>query len=442
MSEWLVVPFGNLAELVRDTVDPADVPNQLYVGLEHIGEGSLRLIGFGTAEDVSSPKFYFKEGDILFGKLRPYFRKLIRAPFDGICSTDIWVVRPCQGIDRDFLFYLMASDIFIEPIVRASTGTRMPRAQWEYAASVKLPYPPLPEQRAIARILGALDDKIELNRRMNETLEQLARALFKAWFVDFEPVRAKQDGRWRRGESLPGMPAHLYDLFPDHLVDTEIGEIPEGWEIVKIGDIASVDKGLSYKGEGLTDRGGLPLVNLGCFGGSGIFKAENLKRYEGQYRERHLVRTGDLVMANTDITQNRTVLGSPAIVPEFEGEQLFLFTHHIFAVRFHSAAEPWRRYVYYMLLQSRFREIAESYATGTTVLALPKEAILEYLIPLPSEGLRSEFEQIIENIWGRINTNLCQSRTLAALRDTLLPKLITGELRVREVEKVLEGVVP
>ena len=89
--------------------------------------------------------------------------------------------------------------------------------------------PPLPEQRAIAHILGTLDDKIELNRRMNETLEEMARALFKSWFVDFDPVRAKMDGRWRRGQSLPGMPADLYDLFPDRLVDSELGEIPEGW---------------------------------------------------------------------------------------------------------------------------------------------------------------------------------------------------------------------
>ena len=98
--------------------------------------------------------------------------------------------------------------------------------------------PPLPEQRAIAHILGTLDDKIELNRRMNETLEGMARALFKSWFVDFDPVRAKMEGRWRPGESLPGLPAEHYDLFPDRLVDSELGEIPEGWEVRRMEDIA------------------------------------------------------------------------------------------------------------------------------------------------------------------------------------------------------------
>ena len=98
----------------------------------------------------------------------------------------------------------------------------------------------LPEQRAIAHVLGTLDDKIELNRRMNETLEEMARALFKSWFVDFEPVRAKMDGRWRRGESLPGLPAEHYDLFPDRLVPSELGEIPEGWAVKPLGDVIEI----------------------------------------------------------------------------------------------------------------------------------------------------------------------------------------------------------
>ena len=101
--------------------------------------------------------------------------------------------------------------------------------------------PPLPKQRTIAYVLGTLDDKIELNRRMNETLEAMARALFKFWFVDFEPVRAKMEGRWRRGESLPGLPAKHYDLFPDRLVPSELGEIPEGWDVKTLGELVELN---------------------------------------------------------------------------------------------------------------------------------------------------------------------------------------------------------
>jgi hypothetical protein len=118
-------------------------------------------------------------------------------------------------------------------------STGISNFQFEYFLDQEVVWlPPLPEQRAIAHILGTLDDKIELNRRMSETLEAMARALFKAWFVDFEPVRAKLAGRWQRGQSLPGLPAELYDLFPDRLVDSELGEIPEGWKVGTLGNVA------------------------------------------------------------------------------------------------------------------------------------------------------------------------------------------------------------
>lgn len=203
-GEWRTARFEGMAQLVRDAIPPSEASGLPYIGLEHIGEGSLSLLGTSIAEDATSLKTRFNKGDILFGKLRPYFRKVIRAPFPGICSTDIWVVRPRPGVDAGFLFYLMASDLFVEPVVRASEGTRMPRAQWEYACALELPLPPLPEQRAIAHILGTLDDKIELNRRMNETLEAMARALFKSWFIDFDPVRRNMARASGQNQPVPG----------------------------------------------------------------------------------------------------------------------------------------------------------------------------------------------------------------------------------------------
>ena len=221
--------FRDCAVLIRENVSLPNAGDVPYIGLEHIGKETLSLVGHGESNSVTSAKARFRRGDILFGKLRPYFRKVVRAPFDGICSTDIWVVRAAEGVDQEFLFYCMASWPFVDFATAGAEGTRMPRAKWEHVSRYEIFLPPLSEQRAIAHILGTLDDKIELNRRMNETLEEMARALFKSWFVDFEPVRAKMDGRWRRGQSLPGMPADLYDLFPDGMVDSELGEIPAGW---------------------------------------------------------------------------------------------------------------------------------------------------------------------------------------------------------------------
>ena len=126
----------------------------------------------------------------------------------------------------------MASQGFVDAATRGSEGTKMPRAQWDFVSRIELPFPPIDQQRAIAHVLETLDDKIELNRRINETLEEMARALFKSWFIDFDPVRAKIEGR------DTGLPPDIADLFPDRLVPSELGEIPEGWEVKPLGDVA------------------------------------------------------------------------------------------------------------------------------------------------------------------------------------------------------------
>ena len=154
--------------------------------------------------------------------------------------------------------------------------------------SLEIPLPPLPEQRAIAHILGTLDDKIELNRRMNQTLEEMARAIFQDWFVDFGPVRAKLAGR------EPYLPLDLWSLFPDRLVDSELGEIPEGWEVKPLSDCVDVARGLSYKGSGLGSTGML-MHNLNSVYEGGGYKEGGIKYYSGDYRERHVSQPGDVL---------------------------------------------------------------------------------------------------------------------------------------------------
>ena len=323
-----------------------------------------------------------------------------------------------------FYFYLFQSKqgrSLIEAIVEqvAAAGIR-----GSDLGRLIVPVPPLATQRAIAHVLGTLDDLIELNRETNEILEEMARALFKSWFVDFDPVRAKLEGR-----PPAGMDAATAALFPDHFQDSELGQIPKGWEVKPLGDLADMDKGLSYKGSGLADEGGMPMVNLGCFSGRGIFNTDKIKRYTGEYRERHLVHEGDLVIANTDMTQNRVIIGSPSIVPKLGRESKFIFTHHVFAVRFKPGAEIFRRYVYFTLLKPEFREIAEGFSTGTTVLALPRDGLTKYMLCLPPVALIEEFEKQAEPLLEIIHANNEESRDLATLRDTLLPKLLSGEIQ-------------
>jgi len=174
--------------------------------------------------------------------------------------------------------------------------------------SFRLPLPPLREQRAVSRVLSILDDKIELNRRMSETLDGMARALFRSWFVDFDPVRAKADGR------DPGLPRVVGDLFPESVEDSELGDIPLGWRVAPLGEAIEAVRGLSYKGSGLS-KSGIPLHNLNSIYEGGGYKYKGIKHYLGDYEERHVGRPGDVIVANTEQGHDRLLIGYAAIVP-------------------------------------------------------------------------------------------------------------------------------
>lgn len=297
-----------------------------------------------------------------------------------------------------------------------------------------LTLPPRPAQRAIAQLLEALDRKIELNRQMNATLDAMARSLFKSWFVDFDPVRAKMAGR-----APFGMDAATAAAMPATMEESELGVFPTEWRVIPLGDLFDLDKGVSYKGDFLRDDG-VPMVNLGCFRGDGVFAVEKLKGYTGENRDRHWVRVGDLVIANTDMTQNRVILGSPALVPSVPGFDRVLFSHHVFAARFREAqVSHLATFAFHTLLQPEFRQRAAGFAIGTTVLALPKDAILALKVGLPPMPLIRAFHEVAKPLRERAMHNEQESRTLAELRDLLLPKLLSGELRIRDAEKAVEA---
>src|SRR3990172_348102 len=255
-------------------------------------------------------------------------------PFVYSPHLSYWRSLDAQRIVPGYLRYWSRSRQFRDQLAGLAASTDMaPYLSLVDQKRLRIVLPPADEQYAIANILGTLDDKIELNRRTNETLEAIARALFKSWFVDFDPVRAKAEGR------EPGLSKAVADLFPDSFQDSELGEIPKGWGTHRLGELLSLEKGLSYKGQFLTDAG-VPMVNLGCFLGRGRFAEQAIKNYSGEFQARHIIRPGDLVLANTDITQKREVIGSPALVPPRYKVPKLIFTHHVFASRFHEGKEP------------------------------------------------------------------------------------------------------
>jgi type I restriction enzyme S subunit len=214
MSNWEKYKLSDFAELRKEQVTPNGVA-QPYIGLEHIEQQTLRLNGIGSSNNVISNKFKFYSGDVLYGKLRPYFRKVYHPKFEGVCSTDIFVIKNKEQVDKTFLFYLVATEDFTSIANSGSSGTRMPRAEWNQLAKSEWLLPnSLKAQQEIAYILSSIDHKIELNLQMNQTLEAMAQTIFKEWFVNF---------------NFPGFDGELVD------------GLPKGWRIGKVSETCKVN---------------------------------------------------------------------------------------------------------------------------------------------------------------------------------------------------------
>lgn len=299
----------------------------------------------------------------------------------------------------------------------------------------RLSIPPLPEQRAIAGVLGALDDKIEVNRKTARVLEGIARAVFTSWFVDFDPVR-------RRAASDPGsaapLPADLAVLFPKRLVDSPIGDVPEGWRVEPMSEHFDAIRGLSYRGSGLADSG-MPMHNLNSVYEGGGYKYPGIKFYSGEYRDRHMLDAGDVIVANTEQGHDHLLIGYPAIVPKRFGDK-GLFSHHLYRVRPRAGSPLTARYIYQAMMTPRLRDEIIGHTNGTTVNMLSISGLEMSRVVVPPAKLLQRFDALAKAILDRIELTHDANPTLAALRDALLPKLISGELRIADAEKIVGNV--
>ena len=287
----------------------------------------------------------------------------------------------------------------------------------------EFPLPPLDEQRAIARILGALDDKIELNRRMSATLEAMARALFKSWFVDFEPVRAKMEGR------PSGLPPALDALFPASFEASELGQIPSGWGVGTLGDVLDVNPRIRIR------RGDVAThVEMAALPTSGPHVAEWTRR---PFTSGSRFTRGDTLLARiTPSLEN----GKTALVDFLdEGETGWGSTEFIVL----RPKPPWPpELAYVMAREPDFREHAIVNMTGTSGRQrVPADAVSAYPLAMAPDSVAVAFGEFVRP-WFKCSTHLSrQSRDLAAQRDTLLPRLVSGEVRIApQVASRREGV--
>lgn len=326
-----------------------------------------------------------------------------------------------EKLDTRFLYYLLQSRHAREYMRGVASGTTVRAVSVRDAEAFSAMFPPLPEQRAIAHVLGTLDDKIELNRRMNETLEAIARAFFKSWFVDFDPVRAKSEGR------DPGLPPHLADLFPDSFEDSELGEIPKGWRVGEFGDVAEQlrdqENPLSSPDE-LFYHYSIPAFDDGQ--SAKPEHGESIKSLKSR------VPAGAILLSKLNPEIERVWM-----VDINAGERAVCSTEFLVL----RARSPFTRSFVYCLARSpKFRQQIEALVTGTSKSHQRAQAhsVLGLAAVIPPRHLVEAFEGPATRLLSRTLQCRRESRTLDGLRDALLPKLISGELRVTDAERFVD----
>lgn len=452
-SEWQEVLLGEACESIQTGPFGSQLHQSDYVaeGIPsimpvNISDNRITTDGIARITEADAQrlsKYLVKTGDVVYSRRGDVERRaLVREGEDGwLCGTGCLRVRfDKKLVDSEYASFQLGSPFAREWIVRHAVGATMPNLNTSILSALPFILPPLPEQKAIAYILGSLDDKIELNRRMNATLEGLAQALFQSWFVDFDPVL---DNALAAGNPIPD---ELTDRaavrrqaldngtanreaaqhFPATFQFTEeLGWIPEGWEISCVGNHVSLQRGKTYK----SSLKGLPgpyLLGLGAIQRNGGFKEDKLITYGGDSPDNITLEPGDIFVSLKDLTQAADLLGSVArIPPHIPSGRLTQDT-----VKLVFDKRPISRdYIYNSLLTSRYRTYCKDYSTGTTNLGLAREDFFSYPFAKPTDLIQSTYENFVQSTKLKHQSNTGEEKTLTNLRDTLLPQLISGELR-------------
>ncbi|HET6204508.1 MAG TPA: restriction endonuclease subunit S [Planctomycetota bacterium] len=404
-GEWRECALGDVIELKRGY----DLPQQ------NRRLGAVPLVSSSGVTDYHAEAMAKGPGVVTgrYGTLGQVF--YIDKDFWPLNTT--LYVRDFKGNDPRFVSYFLRGLDFLAYSDKAA----VPGLNRNHLHQARVSVPTDPnEQRAIAHILGTLDDKIELNRRMNETLEAMARALFKSWFVDFDPVPAKAEGR------DSGLPKPLADLFPARLVDSELGEIPEGWGEGHFGDVVEQlrdqENPLSSP-DVLYHHFSIPAFDEG--------QSSKPEYGEGIKSLKSRVPAGVILLSKLNPEIERVWL-----VDVRPGGRAVCSTEFLVL----RARTPFTRsYVYCLARSPLFRQQIEGLVTGTSKShqRAPVDSILNLAVVTPPSSIVAAFDRSADSLLARTLECRSESRTLAVLRDTLLPKLISGELRLKDADRLL-----
>jgi len=438
-GEWSLAPFEDIISVpLRNGLTRPRSVRGSGIKMVNMGElfahsriGDIDMERVSLSDDESS-RYLLEKGDLLFA-----WQSLVLSGA-GKCSIFLGATEPVtfEGhlirarIDRrkaqpEFYYYFFNSPggrQAVESIVEqvAAAGIR-----GSDLARLQVPKPPLPEQRAIAAILGTLDDKIELNRRTNETLEAITRAIFKSWFVDFDPVRAKAEGR------APGLQPDLAALFPDGFEESELGEIPAAWRVMKLSDLCTTQYG--YTASATSEPVGPKFLRVTDINKQNWIEWSSVPHCEinEEAKKDYALKLGDLVVARMADP------GKSAIIDE---DTDAVFASYLVRLKTQSLAHSY--YIYGFLKSPLYAEYSEGVKSGSVQANMNARVIVGASLVVPSEPLLEHYLKVVLSLRQRIVANVRASRTLAAIRDVLLPRLISGQLRVPEAETFVAERMP
>jgi len=377
-NNWQKIKLGDAAGEVRNLYNPSPGEHLKYIGLEHIKQNTLRLSSIGDSADTQSAKKFFSTNDVLFGSLRAYFRKVVKPKFNGVCSTDITVLRSKNGNDQNFLYYFIANPHFIDFAAASAEGTRMPRVSWKFLSKTQWNFPPSADQKRISDILSAFDDKIELNNKISKNLEQTAQAIFKEWFGKSEKLKAKSEKLFKLGKIICGKTPSKLNLkyFGGEIPFIKIPDMHNQMFILKTEDSLTEVGADSQKNKFIPRNS----ICVSC------------------------IATVGLVSITTKDSQTNQQINT--IIPKSESYLEFL----------------------YLALKTIKNDLMLIGSGGSTTLNINTSIFSNIEILVPEEEVIDKFHKLANPMFNKILQINKENQELATLRDLLLPKLMRGEI--------------
>lgn len=384
----------DICSYVKTKVETSNYSIEDYISTENMlpEKGGITVASSFPSGKVTE----FQENDILISNIRPYFKKIWKADRRGCCSNDVLCIRANNNVDAEFLYYLLSQDLFFAYVMSGANGSKMPRGDKQQIMNWEIELPSEKEdQRRIASILSSLDRKIELNNKINADLEEMAQAIFKNWFVDFEPFK---DGKF---------------------VDSELGMIPEGWKVGRLTDVIKLMPG------------GTPKTSEPLYWDNGTIPFFSPKDVNGVYcfaTEKHITETGlnkcssNLYPKDTIFITCRGTVGKVCLAACD-----MAMNQSNYAIK---AIDGYSQYYIFFLVKSVVERLIKK-SNGAVFSAITSKDFDEEIL-IPSQKAVEDFTNVIDGFFRRIFTIGTENSRLSLLRDTLLPRLMSGELEVPE----------